>query len=70
MCYINLLNHFKFGYWDTSHCVKSLHIWNFSGWYFPAFRLHTDHKNSGYGHFSLFSEQDVNRFCSSVFIVT
>ena len=33
------------------HCVKSVHIWSFSGSYFPTFGLNTDQKNSEYGHF-------------------
>ena len=36
----------------SKHCVKSIHIWSFSGPYFPAFGLNTDQKNSEYGHFS------------------
>ena len=32
--------------------MKSVRIGNFSGPYFPAFELNTDHKNSEYGHFS------------------
>ena len=27
---------------DNSHCVKSVRIWNFSGTYFPAFRVNTE----------------------------
>ena len=27
------------------HCLKSLRIWSYSGWYFPAFELNTE----GYG---------------------
>ena len=34
------------------HYVKSVRIRGFSGPYFPAFGLKTDHKNSEYGHFS------------------
>ena len=64
MCYMNQLIHFKFGYCDTSHWLKSLIIQNFSSPYFPAFRQNADHEN-----FSR-SEQNVNRFCSGVFIVT
>ena len=33
------------------HCVKSVRIRSFSGPYFPAFGLNTNHKNSEYGHF-------------------
>ena len=34
------------------HCVKSTRIQSFSGRYFPAFGMNTDHKNSEYEHFS------------------
>ena len=31
-----------FTYISDNHCVKSVHIWSFSGPYFPAFGLNTD----------------------------
>ena len=34
------------------HCVKRVRIRSFSGPHFPAFGLHTDTKDSGYGRFS------------------
>ena len=33
------------------HCVKSVHIWSYSGLYFPAFGLNTNQNNSKYGLF-------------------
>ena len=36
---------------ESSHSVKSVHIWSYSGLYFPAFGLDTDQNNSEYGHF-------------------
>ena len=35
---------------DTD-CVKSVHVRSYSGPYFPAFGLNTDHNNSEYGQF-------------------
>ena len=32
--------------------MKSIHIWSFSGPYFPAFGLNTNQKNSEYGNVS------------------
>ena len=44
--------------YDIRHCVKSVHVWSYSGPYFPAFGLNievmrenTDQNNSEYGHF-------------------
>ena len=34
------------------YSVKSVCIWSFSGPFFPAFGLNTDHKISEYRHFS------------------
>ena len=42
------------------HCVKSVHIRRFSGPYFSAFGLNTDHRNSEYGHFSVSGPQAEN----------
>ena len=36
---------------ENGHCVKSFHIWSYSGPYFPVFGLNTDQINSKYGHF-------------------
>ena len=44
------------------HCVKSVRIWNFSGQYFPAFRLNTDQHNSECAHFSWSAGFQVNPF--------
>ena len=35
-----------------THCVKSVRIRSFPGWYFPTFGLNTDQKNFEYEHFS------------------
>ena len=35
-----------------THCVKSVRIRSFPGWYFPTFGLNTDQKNFEYERFS------------------
>ena len=57
-------------FFNSQHCVKSVHIRSFSGPYFPAFGLNTD-KNSIRTHFTqCISCYFLTKFCVKMFLIT